>query len=36
MDLVTREEFDIQQSVLERARVKLEALERQVEELEGS
>jgi BMFP domain-containing protein YqiC len=35
MDLVTREEFDIQSSVLERARIKLEALERQLAELEG-
>jgi BMFP domain-containing protein YqiC len=36
MDLVTREEFDIQKSVLERAMVKLEALQRQMEELENS
>jgi BMFP domain-containing protein YqiC len=36
MELVTREEFDIQTSVLERARIKLEALERQLEELERS
>ena len=35
MDLVTREEFDIQKSVLERTRIKLEALERQLDELEG-
>ncbi len=34
MDLVTREEFDIQKAVLERTRVKLEALERQLDELE--
>ena len=34
MELVTREEFDIQTSVLERSRVKLEALERQLDELE--
>lgn len=34
MDLVTREEFDIQQSVLARTRAKLEALEKQVAELE--
>lgn len=34
MDLVTREEFDIQKAVLERARVKLGALERLLDELE--
>lgn len=34
LDLVGREEFDIQQKVLERTREKLEALERQVAELE--
>lgn len=34
MDLVTREEFDVQQAVLERTRSRLEALERQVAELE--
>jgi BMFP domain-containing protein YqiC len=34
MDLVTREEFDIQQGVLARTRAKLEALEKQVAELE--
>lgn len=34
MDLVTREEFDIQKSVLERAMVKLEALQRQLDDLE--
>jgi BMFP domain-containing protein YqiC len=34
MELVTREEFDIQKSVLERTRIKLEALERQLDELE--
>ena len=34
MDLVSREEFDIQQQVLGRTREKLEALERQVAELE--
>ena len=34
MDLVTREEFDIQQGVLARTRAKLEALEKQVTELE--
>jgi BMFP domain-containing protein YqiC len=35
MDLVTREELDVQQSVLARTRQKLEALERQVAELEA-
>lgn len=34
MDLVTREEFDVQASVLERTRIKLESLERQMQELE--
>jgi BMFP domain-containing protein YqiC len=34
MDLVTREEFDIQQDVLARTRAKLEALEKQVAEME--
>lgn len=34
LDLVTREEFDIQQAVLERTRMKLEALESQVATLE--
>ncbi len=34
MDLITREEFDIQQQVLMRTREKLEALEKQVAELE--
>ncbi len=34
MDLVTREEFDIQKGVLERAMVKLESLQAQLEELE--
>jgi len=36
MDLVTREEFDIQQGVLARTRAKLEALEKQVAELEAA
>ena len=36
MDLVTREEFDIQKSVLERTQQKLEALQQQLEELERS
>ena len=34
MDLVTREEFDIQREVLLRTRSKLEALEQQVADLE--
>lgn len=34
MDLVTREEFEVQAQVLQRSRIKLEALEKQVEELE--
>lgn len=34
MDLVTREEFDAQVGVLRRSREKLEALEKQVAELE--
>ena len=36
MELVTRHEFDIQKSVLLRTREKLEALEKQVAELEAS
>lgn len=36
LDLVTREEFDTQQAVLRRTREKLEALEKQVRELEAS
>jgi BMFP domain-containing protein YqiC len=35
MDLVTREEFDVQRAVLERTREKLEKLERQLAELEN-
>ncbi len=35
LDLVTREEFEVQEAVLERARQKLEALESKVAELEG-
>ena len=34
MDLVTREEFEVQQGVLARTRAKLEELEKQVAELE--
>lgn len=36
MDLVTREEFDLQAAVLERTREKLEALEKRIAELEAS
>jgi BMFP domain-containing protein YqiC len=36
MDLVTREEFDVQAALLARTREKLEALEREVAALEGS
>jgi hypothetical protein len=36
MDLVTREEFDIQQTVLHRSREKLDALETQISGLEDS
>jgi BMFP domain-containing protein YqiC len=35
LDLVTREEFDVQRAVLLRTREKLDALERTVEELEA-
>jgi BMFP domain-containing protein YqiC len=35
LDLVTREEFDVQEAVLARTRAKLEALETRVEEMEG-
>ncbi len=35
VDLVTREEFDIQAAVLARTRAKVESLERQVAALEG-
>jgi BMFP domain-containing protein YqiC len=35
LDLVTREEFDVQQAVLARTRQKLEALEHQVRSLEA-
>lgn len=34
MELVTREEFDIQRAVLERTRAQLEALQARVDELE--
>lgn len=36
MDLVTREEFDVQTKILARTREKLNALEQQVAELEQS
>lgn len=35
MDLVTREEFDVQKAVLERTREKVDRLETQVRELEA-
>ena len=35
MDLVTREEFDVQAAVLARTRERLEALERELERLES-
>jgi BMFP domain-containing protein YqiC len=35
LDLVTREEFDVQMQVLAKTRAKLEALEARVTELEG-
>ncbi len=36
LDLVTREEFDVQRKVLERSREKLGVLERRVQELEAA
>ena len=36
LDLVTREEFEVQEAVLARTREKLEALQKQVAELEDS
>lgn len=36
LDLVTREEFDVQREVLARTRAKLDALERKLAELEGA
>ena len=36
LDLVSRDEFDAQQAVLERTRSKLEQLEKQVAELQNS
>lgn len=35
MDLVTREEFDVQKKVLERSREKLEQMEKRLAELES-
>lgn len=35
LDLVTREDFDVQEAVLAKTRAKLEALEAKVKELEG-
>ncbi len=35
LDLVTREEFDVQEAVLKRTREKLEALEKRLAELES-
>jgi BMFP domain-containing protein YqiC len=35
LDLVTREEFDVQAAVLKRTRAKLEALEKRLAALEG-
>ena len=35
LDLVTREEFEVQEAVLARTREKLEALEARVQEMEG-
>jgi len=36
LDLVTRDEFDVQSKVLERTRARLEALEVRVQELEAA
>lgn len=36
MDLVTREEFEVQQKVLARTREKLERLERRIQEIENA
>lgn len=36
MELVTREEFDVQSAVLTRTRAKVDALEKQVAELEAA
>lgn len=36
LDLVTREEFELQQAMLEKTRAKLEMLEKKLAEIEGS
>ena len=36
LDLVTREEFEVQEAVLVKTRAKLDALEARLEDLEGS
>lgn len=36
LDLVTREEFEVQEAVLARTRAKLDALERRLAEIEGA
>jgi len=36
LDLITREEFEVQEAVLARTREKLEALEKRLEEMEES
>lgn len=36
LDLVTREQFDVQRAVLERTRAKVDALEKQLAELEAA
>ena len=36
LDLVTREDFEVQEAVLQRTREKLEALEKRLEELENA
>ena len=36
MNLVTREEFDVQAALLQRTREKLDKLEKQLEEMEGN
>lgn len=36
MDLVTREEFDVQTEVLKRSREKLDKMEKQIEQLEAT
>ena len=36
MDLVTREEFDVQTALLQKTRARLEEMEKQIKELEAS